>query len=239
MSKKRTNDGIKEFKKQFPEFWEKFEADTELAPLKKRQFKQYLKAFKGGDLRKYARAFCRQHKNQRCGQRVAISGATLGHVRKKSGLVNRIYAVTKWKTDRINDFLRDWELIDDPRNISDLFTTFGEATITEHTMWSYLNDADTNDPFFGVDHQDLPCRLGLPSFMDGSEHYAFGHLLPHNIKAKKPSCFDSDLCEFWINGGMTKPHDPCAKKYPAGLPELVHSPNKFKNIKTKLLECCK
>jgi hypothetical protein len=238
MSNKEIISGIKEFKKKHPDFWLKFESDRTLKPRKKRQFKEHLKMFRGGDITAYAQEFFL--KNQLCGKKIKPPHEILGFVRDKEAFIDRVMEVTQWSEEKTKEFLRDWSSVgnDQGEILSTLSGLFGEKTITEYIMWSYRNTTKGNDPFCGIDPQSLPCRLGLPSFLEGGcNHYAFGHLLPSNSRTCKPTCFDSNLCEHWIPGGMTKPHKACITKYPKGLPELVHLPNKFKNIKTNLIEC--
>ncbi len=237
MSKKATvPDGLEEFKRRHPEFWGKLEKDKALKARKRKKFEEHLRSFAGGDVTKHAESFF--HKNLLTGPKVIVARKVLGCVRARSSVADRIAeALGHDDTVEAEEMLSQFAAHDKDK-LADEIEDLGlaESKITRHMMWSYRNEAADDDPFFGIDPQRLPCRLGLPSFLDRADHIAFGHLLPTKTKATQPTCLDGGLYEHWIPGGYTKPHDACRKKYPKGLPEVVHRPNKFKNVYTELME---
>ena len=220
-------------KRAYPDFWEKVQNDPALKKGMRKKFVRHLSRYKRGDLKRYVEAFFRANKLK--GPAIALeSDEVLGCVRAKRNFITRLAACAGVSKRKMQRTLDHWVSMDPALIQEEIEGVVGEAPIHSFMMWSYRNDMDTFDPFNGIIVHDLPCRLGLSSF--GLEHYAFGHMLPVNKKARQPTAFDGGLCPQWMPGGLTRPHDPCKAKYGKGLPEVVHRPTTFNKICTKLME---
>jgi hypothetical protein len=225
--------GFLEFKVKYPDYWRKLQSDSSLTPDDKRKFGKHLGAHLKGTLEDHAALFFNSHKL--IGRTVLLTlGEVIGSVHAKSALIRRLCECCGLTIKHAQRKIGHWVSLDFKDLQSEIKDVLGEETITLHLMWSYRNDKKPRDPFFEIEIRDLPCRLGLRSF--GSDHYAFGHKLSAGEKAYIPTSFDAGLYEQWEPGGVTKPHDACNTKYPTGLPEVVHNPNKFQNISTRLFE---
>jgi hypothetical protein len=96
-------------------------------------------------------------------------------------------------------------------------------------MWSYLNDKNPEDVFYGMDQQEintLPCTLGLDPNTFSLDYICFGHKLQSNIVT--PTAMDAGMFPYWRPGGKTKPLDSCTTYL--GKTEVVHTPNVLSNL---------
>ncbi|MCU0786225.1 MAG: hypothetical protein MUF81_19695 [Verrucomicrobia bacterium] len=235
-TKAKAPDGLEEFKRKHPEFWAKLEKDKALTRGLKKKFAKHLATHKKGDISEHAVSFFRANKLK--GAAILLNrDEVLGSVRAKTALVARLRVCAKISRIKTLRHLADWVGFDVNKLQSEIENLLGDALIGQFVMWSYRNERDAYDPFSGVVVRDLPCRLGLPSFPK-EDHYAFGHMMPDSKarRVRTPTAFDGELYQQWIPGGFTRPHDACKSTYSDGLPEVVHRPNNFKNIYTKLKE---
>ena len=237
-TRKIKNKGVSEFKTAYPDYWNKLHSDPSLSPKQKREFIKHLWKFSKGTLESHATSFFDSHKL--IGPLVTlIKGEALGVVRAKSAMIRRLCECCGLTRRQALRKLGHWIVLDFRDLQSEIKDILGDEPITLYLiMWSYRNNNDPRDPFFGIVKEDLSCQLGLPSF-GKEDHYTFGHVLPAGEKAFMPTAFDGGLYDQWEPGGTTKPHDACRTKYPLGLPEVIHKPNRFENISTRLFEVIK
>ena len=188
----RTN-GIDVLKDFAPGFWEKLESDKEIKPLLKDKFTAHLQQHESGSIKDHVEIFFRG--NQQEGSPVTLtSDELLGSVRERDRTIDRIWEVTKIeKKSQVEDMVDDWVSLN-PITLKkeiESWPNLDETPICDYLMWSYRNANNPKDPFFKIIIEDLPCRLGLPTF--GKAHYALGHLLPKTKKVTKPTAFDGEL----------------------------------------------
>jgi hypothetical protein len=194
-----------------------------------------MKPYAGDVVGLVAHAECFFRANKLLGPAEPLStDEVLGTVRSRTALLERLMACAGLTRSNAAALLSNWVLFDSSDLQDEVQTLLGDAKVSQYMTWSYRNAKDQYDPFNGVDLQDLPCRLGLPSM--GADHYAFGHMLPAASAPRKPTAFDGGMNEQWIPGGYTLPYGACQPKYSVGLPEVVHEPNRFRNIYTSLKE---
>ena len=224
------------FLNSHPQAAANFLDDINLSSAEKAEFLAHIEGHVTGELQAHLKDFCYAHKKHGSSA-ILEPGEHLGVVRALSAMADRLvaYSATDLEPSDAEATIEDWATLpaDDLKATMDILLPAG-ATITSFLMWSFRHTAQPARPTEITGSRDLPCRLGLPSYADGSKHVLFGHD-PASLEIFAPTFFDSALDPQWRAGGNTLPHADCATHYPGGIPEVVHEPNLFARISTGFL----
>lgn len=226
--------GIEHYARAFPVQHKHFDDDTNLESADRSRFISHWNGFTPGDIEDHARKFFHDITNQQLGPEQSISpGEMLGHVRSLKALARRLSEIPALSLDypQAERLVRDLTSLDAAGLRSRLRALFraGE-TLSCVLMWSFRNPRNTSDAFDGTRIEDLPCRLGLPTF-GREEHVALAHERGGRDYVT-PTAFDAGLYAEWNPGGVTRPLLACEAAYPDGLPEVVHDSIEFVEIQT-------
>lgn len=224
------------FEREFPQPHSNFKQDSQLSNAEKSRFVKHLASYTSGPYMDYVNGFLHDAANQQIGSEAKLlNNEIAGTVRSLSAFASRFTQRDILDHDPLNAevLIRDLSLLPSSHLIASLNALFPSAATTARSlMWSYRN-TDPADPFAGIEINDLPCRLALPSYA-ASEHVAFGHYVSAENRPCVPTFFDAGLSNEWRPGGKTHPLPPCKPKYSEGLPEVVHRPTLFRDISTEL-----
>ncbi|HUN54430.1 MAG TPA: hypothetical protein VMU29_04675 [Smithella sp.] len=132
---------------------------------------------------------------------------------------------------------------------------FRSEKLSDNNMWSFRNPNNRYDPFSGYDVRTMPCLLGLKAKMQKyiCLSYQLNEIQPHS-----PTFFDANFYDAWEPGGITVAVKNCNLQTDPkqdyefyncktgidcgltdgaqGIPEVVHEPIPFGNIKTSIKE---
>jgi len=229
--------GLQRYKSRYKRQCANLEADAHLTKTHKREFRTHWSRFRSGSVEAFAKKFFYDPKRHQLGPEQLIDASELlGHLRRLDSLARRLTEFPSLGLDihQATRLVRDLVFLNADslkRRCGRMFRS-GE-TLSAYLMWSYRNTLNVTDPFDGITLADLPCRLALPSFGSG-QHIAFGHRKHTSTRYTIPTAFDAGLSQEWVPGGKTKPLSSCARRYPEGLPEIVHGPTQFDYIATRL-----
>lgn len=228
---------LDEYRRRHDQPCENFELDQGLPQNDRDRFMAHLESYRSGsDYDDHLNDFFHRSSNKKLGPPVTLTPhEILGACRRLSVFASRFTKTNGFDQDPhdAEDLVREYAEL----NAHELIDTFHmlfqpDSTVCASLMWSYRNPPHYSDPFRDVDLFDLPCRLALPSYGVAREHIAFGHQSPPATFTA--TSFDAELEDRWRSGGMTRPLPDCERKYPVGLPEIVHDPNTFHNVATRL-----
>ncbi len=223
--------GLDQFEKEYPQQLEKIRNAPHITTAQERAFSRHLQSWKGRrPISGHADAFFRA--NQQTGPQVSLKGhEALGHARKTTSLLLRLYNITGLSKREAQLQLDEWLAMAEGRRLDEIKAYLGSHRISDYMMWSFRNGRTPRQPLDGIDLALLPCRLGLED--DQPELFLFiGYEPSDSIIAHVPTAFDPGTRNLssWQPGGTTHPKAACRAKYRAGLPEVVHDPVQFEAL---------